>query len=135
MTTGSRVAAVSLLGWMTLGIAAPAVAGTDWSHAKEVTVITADEKFQPNTVVFQHGETYRLHLENHATEMHEFHSAEFFKAATLRDPGVLDADKDEVVLQPGEKKDVYLVAPAAATYPLVCPDHDWEGMTGQIIVK
>jgi len=132
-TTRVLCAVVLALG---LALAVPAHAETDWSKAQDLSVVASDYQFSPKTVTFEHGGVYRLHLENHGKETHEFHSAEFFKAATLRDPSVLGTEKDEVVLQPGSSKDVYLVAPAApGKFPLYCPDHDWAGMTGEIIVK
>ena len=36
---------------------------------------------------------------------------------------------------PGEQKDLYLVPRQASRYPFACPDHDWAGMTGEIIVE
>jgi uncharacterized cupredoxin-like copper-binding protein len=127
-----RIAALATL---SIAIGWPACAATDWSHARAVTVTAADYKFMPSNLVLRHGAIYRLHVVNRGKELHEFHSAEFFKAATLRDPAVLNAEKNEVVVEPGKAKDVYLVAPPAGQYPFFCPDHDWAGMTGEITVK
>lgn len=139
-TTRVLLCAVTAAAAMTLGllftVPAAQAADPDWSKAQPLDVTATDYQFSPNPVTFEHGGVYRLHLENHGKETHEFHSADFFKAATLRDPSVLGSEKDEVVLQPGDKKDVYLVAPATpATYKVYCPDHDWAGMTGEIVVK
>jgi uncharacterized cupredoxin-like copper-binding protein len=40
----------------------------------------------------------------------------------------------EVVVQPGATADVYLVPLKPGTYRLICADHDWDGMVGQIVV-
>jgi uncharacterized cupredoxin-like copper-binding protein len=89
--------------------------------------VASKYQFSPNELVFQ--------LENHGKETHEFHAAEFFKEAAVGDLAVLNADKSEVVLQPGGRKDVYFVVRRPSHYRLYCPDHDWAGMTGEITVK
>jgi uncharacterized cupredoxin-like copper-binding protein len=48
---------------------------------------------------------------------------------------VLNADRTEIVVHPGEAKDLRFVGKKAGRYPLRCADHDWAGMTGDIIVK
>lgn len=120
---------------LTLAAAATAVAAPDWSKAQTVTVIASDYQFTPARLAFRRGVPYRLHLENRGKDTHEFHAAAFFQEAVLRDPSVLNPDRNEVLLQPGDKKDVYFVAKRAGNYRLYCPDHDWAGMTGEITVK
>ena len=117
---------------LVLGSAAAAAADP---APQTVTVVTADYQFEPARLVFRRGVAYRLHLENRGSEMHEFHAAEFFKSAEIRNPAVLNADKTEVDLPPGDKKDLYLVPRRAGRFRLYCPDHDWAGMTGAITVK
>jgi len=102
---------------------------------RTITVIMQDYAFVPQTLVLQHGAAYRLHLENRGEELHEFHAAEFWKAAKVADPSALNAERDEVVVQPGQTKDVEFIAPPAGHYRLYCPDHDWAGMVGAIMVK
>ena len=41
----------------------------------------------------------------------------------------------EVVVQPGQAVDVYLVPMRAGTFRLTCADHDWDGMVGEIVVE
>lgn len=117
-----------------IALAAPAAAA-DWSRAQPVTVVASEYQFLPNKLTFEHGVAYRLHLENHGKETHEFHAPEFFNASELRNPEVLNADKTEILVHPGEAKDLYLVPQKPGHYPLFCPDHDWAGMTGGITVK
>jgi len=124
------LAAISAL----LAATAPA-ASADWSQAQPVTVITRDYEFSPARLVFKHGVAYRLHIDNRGKEQHEFTAPQFFKAAEIRDPTVLNADKTEVEVPPGKAKDLEFVAPRPGRYPLRCSDHDWAGMTGEITVE
>jgi uncharacterized cupredoxin-like copper-binding protein len=112
----------------------PAQPVIDWSHAQPVTVVMVDDRFQPDHVSFEQGQAYDLHLENHGKEMHEFTASAFLKAATIRDETKLANGGTDIVVQPGETVDVFLVAPAAGNYNLICADHDWDGMTGSITV-
>jgi len=128
MTASGAVAAV------TLGIAALAMAATDWSKAETVTVVTTEYGFEPNRLTFRAGMPYRLHLENHGKETHEFTAPGFLQGAEIRNPTAVNADRTEILVQPGEQKDVFLV-PRRGRYPLRCADHDWAGMTGEIVVE
>jgi len=114
--------------------AAPAVAA-DGAPPRPVTVIAAEYQFSPAKLSFKRGVAYRLHIENHGKELHEFHAPAFFKAVELGDPTVLDPDKTEILIQPGEAKDLTFVPKKPGRYKLICADHDWAGMTGAITVK
>jgi len=113
-------------------VAAPAV---DWSKPQIVRVEMVDYRFIPDHLTFRHGVTYRLHLENRGTDLHEFTAAAFFAEAIVRDPGKLANGGQEVVVQPGETVDVELMPQKAGTYDLRCADHDWDGMVGSIDVQ
>jgi plastocyanin len=76
-----------------------------------------------------------LHLENHGKETHEFTAPVFFAAAKLDNPQALNREHTEVVVQPGESKDVFLTPGAPGSYDLRCGDHDWDGMVGGIAVR
>jgi uncharacterized cupredoxin-like copper-binding protein len=78
---------------------------------------------------------YRLHLENHGKDLHEFTAPEFFAAAIVGNPDVLANAGQEIVVQPGTAVDVDLVPLKPGTYKLICADHDWDGMTGEINVE
>jgi uncharacterized cupredoxin-like copper-binding protein len=119
---------------MLTALAAPAVAA-DWSQARPVTVVASEYKFSPNKLTFERGVAYRLHLENHGKEQHEFTAPEFFRAVRLRDAKALNADRIEVEIPPGSAKDLFFVPQQSGHYPLRCSDHDWAGMTGAITVK
>jgi uncharacterized cupredoxin-like copper-binding protein len=118
-----------------LMLTAPAARAADWSQAQTVTVTTSEYAFSPNRLVFKRGVVYRLHVDNRGNEMHEFTAPEFFKAAEIRDPAVLNADKTEIEVPPGKSKDLEFVAPRAGRYKLRCSDHDWAGMLGEITVE
>jgi uncharacterized cupredoxin-like copper-binding protein len=94
-----------------------------------------DDEFVPNHLVFQHGVHYRLHLENHGKDQHEFTAPVFFASVAIDNPAALNRDHTEVVLQPGESRDVFLTPQRPGTYNLICADHDWDGMTGDITVE
>lgn len=128
MKWGSAIAVAMIVS------AAPAVAA-DWARAQAVAVGTTDYRFSPDKLAFKRGVAYRLRLENRGKDVHQFSAPDFFKAADIRDPGVLNADRTEILVHPGETKDIYFVPKRAGWFPLACPDHDWTGMTGEITVE
>jgi uncharacterized cupredoxin-like copper-binding protein len=111
-----------------------AVLATDWTKAQTVTVVAVEYAFKPKDLTFRQGVAYRLHLDNQGKETHEFTAPEFFKAIQMRDPKVVNADLTEIVIQPGEKKDLFFVAKQPGSYKLKCSDHDWAGMVGGITI-
>jgi len=100
-----------------------------------MNVTMIDYKFVPDHLTFTHGMHYRLHLENQGTETHEFTAPIFFAAAKIDNPDVLNHEHTEVVMQPGDVKDVFLTPGKPGTYDLRCADHDWNGMVGGITVE
>jgi uncharacterized cupredoxin-like copper-binding protein len=112
-----------------------AATAADWSKAQKVTVAATEYQFSPSALTFRSGIPYRLHFVNRGKELHEFHAPELFAASELRNPEVLNADKTELQVAPGKAKDLYFLPRQPGHYPLICPDHDWAGMTGEITVK
>jgi len=100
-----------------------------------VNVIMIDYKFVPDHLTLQHDVPYRLHLENHGKETHEFTAPTFFATAKIDNLSTLNSDRSEILLEPGESKDVFLTPGKPGTYDLRCADHDWNGMVGGITVK
>lgn len=100
-----------------------------------MTVVMVDDRFQPDHLTFVHGTPYRLRLENHGKDLHEFTAPEFFAAAVVRDPRQLANGDQEIVVQPGASAEVYLEPLKAGTFHLSCADHDWDGMVGEIVVR
>lgn len=114
----------------------PALAArVGWARARLVTVVAVDYRFEPNHLVFRRGVAYRLHLLNRGKELHELSAPAFFKTIVLRDAATLNQDHTEIVVRPGEQRDLYFVAKQRGLYDMRCPDHDWAGMTGSITVK
>ena len=104
------------------------------SSPEVVTVVAADYRFEPSAISFRVNVAYRLHFENRGTELHEFTAPTFFKSVELGNPTVLNAERTELVVQPGEQKDLDFVPRQVGRYSLTCADHDWAGMTGEIAV-
>ena len=126
-----------LLGAALIGFFAGSLAAKGFAQdaPQVVTEQTVEYQFLPAELVFRPGVLYRLHLENTGHEMHEFTAPDFFKAVDVKNPDVLVAGGNEVLLQPGDSKDVLFVPRAAGTYRLTCADHDWAGMVGDIVVR
>jgi uncharacterized cupredoxin-like copper-binding protein len=101
----------------------------------KLDIVMVDYSFEPDRLILRHGVHYQLHLENHGKETHEFTAPVFFATATIDNAAVLDNDRSEVTLPPGDKKDVFLTPHKPGKYDLRCADHDWNGMVGGITVK
>jgi uncharacterized cupredoxin-like copper-binding protein len=112
-----------------------AAPSTDWTAAQLVTVIETDYRFEPPDLTFRVAVPYRLHVENRGKELHELTAPAFFKAVELRNPEALNSDRTELVLQPGEQKDLYFIPRQAGRYAFTCADHDWAGMTGVMTIQ
>ena len=122
-------AQLGLLATLALGLCAAA------PDLVTLNVTMTEYQFVPDHLTFKHGVQYRLHLENHGKETHEFTAPVFFATAKIDNPGVLNREHTEVVMQPGDVKDVFLTPGKPGTYDLRCADHDWNGMTGGITVE
>ncbi len=118
-----------------LATSARAQPAVDWSKAQTVDLLMVDDRFEPDHLSFQHDVPYRVHMENHGKDLHEFTAPEFLADALVRDPRVLANGGKEAVVQPGAEVDVYLVPMKAGTFRLICADHDWDGMVGEITVE
>jgi plastocyanin len=115
-----------------------AVAGSCCAAAADpvrVDVAMLDYRFSPDRLSLAHGVHYQLHLENRGKETHEFTAPTFFATAKLDNPEALNREHTEVVVQPGESKDVFFTPGAPGAYDLRCGDHDWDGMVGGITVR
>ena len=100
-----------------------------------ISVVMVDYRFEPDHLTFEHDVHYQLHLENHGKETHEFTAPTFLATATIDNPDVLNREHTEVLVDPGESKDLFLTPHRPGTYDLRCADHDWNGMVGGITVK
>jgi uncharacterized cupredoxin-like copper-binding protein len=113
----------------------PVYSGAAAPDPVTVNVVMIDYKFQPDHLILQHGVHYRLHLENHGKETHEFTAPTFFAASKIDNPDVLNREHSEIVMQPGDAKDLLVTPGPPGAYDLRCADHDWDGMTGGITVQ
>ncbi|HEV7996522.1 MAG TPA: cupredoxin domain-containing protein [Stellaceae bacterium] len=133
---GRRLGFLLLIGALARALAPPAEAARiGWAEARLITVLALDYRFVPNHLVFRRGVAYRLHLVNRGKELHELSAPKFFKTVRLRSPAALDSDRTEIVVKPGQQKDLYFIAKRPGRYDMRCPDHDWAGMTGDITVR
>jgi len=101
----------------------------------EVDVTMVDDRFMPARLTFKQGVLSRLRLTNRGKHTHEFTAPTFFATAEIDNPGVLNREHTEIVVGPGESKDLLLTARRPGTYDLRCSDHDWDGMIGGIVVE
>jgi uncharacterized cupredoxin-like copper-binding protein len=113
----------------------PLLLGAAAPEPVTVNVVMIDYRFQPDHLILQHGVPYRLHLENHGKETHEFTAPTFFAASKIDNPDVLNREHSEIVMQPGDAKDLLVTPGPPGAYDLRCSDHDWNGMTGGITVQ
>ena len=120
-----------------LALAAALLAVTAASHSEPQTVnlIMIDYRFIPDHLIFEHDVYFRLHLENHGKETHELTAPTFFATADIDNPDALNHERTEIVMQPGQTKDIFMTAHRSGTFDLLCADHDWAGMVGGITVE
>src|ERR1700679_4210411 len=97
-----NVAKFGLLSALGLALSAAAL------PAETLNVVMIDYKFVPDHLSFRHDVRYRLHLENHGKETHEFTAPTFFATAKIDNPEILNREHTEIVMQPGEAKDLFL---------------------------
>ena len=112
-----------------------AVAAASHSEPQTVNLTMIEYRFIPDHLIFEHDVHFRLHLENHGKETHELTAPTFFATADIDNPEALNHERTEIVMQPGETKDIFLTAHRPGTYDLLCADHDWAGMVGGITVE
>jgi uncharacterized cupredoxin-like copper-binding protein len=48
---------------------------------------------------------------------------------------VLEESGQEVLVKPGQEKELLFVPRKPGRYELACADHDWDGMVGEITVE
>jgi uncharacterized cupredoxin-like copper-binding protein len=139
-----RTMTVSLAARATLGLilgASPcplpvaAAADVDWAQAQRIAVTMTDYRFTPSHLAFHRGVPYQLTLENAGTVLHEFTAPDFFRAVSVNNPEIMTHEGQEILLRPHERKEVYLVPRQPGHYKLICADHDFLGMTGEITIE
>jgi uncharacterized cupredoxin-like copper-binding protein len=134
-TSGARPGYAMGRGLCVLAVLFAASLATAQPKPVMTEVVMVDYSFDPDHLTFEHDVHYQLHLENHGKETHEFTAPTFLATATIDNPDVLNSEHTEVLVQPGESKDLFLTPHRPGTYDLRCADHDWDGMVGGITVK
>jgi uncharacterized cupredoxin-like copper-binding protein len=124
----------AMLAGLALTLMPGAALAVDWSKAQNITVTTVEYAFKPADLTFRRGTVYRLRIDDKGKETHEFTAPAFFKAIEMRNPEIVNADRTEIVVQPGQHKDLYFTAQQTGSFDLRCADHDWAGMVGKITI-
>ena len=129
------VRALTVLVLAGLGAPAPSpAAAAGGSRPVQVTVRMMEYMFVPDHLSFRRRVLYRLHLVNLGKEIHEFTAPQFIAAIDLKNPEALGPYTNQFAVDPGQTKDILLVPRQPGHYSLICADHDWAGMTGEIVI-
>ena len=118
-----------------LATSARAQPAVDWSKAQTVNLLMVDDRFVPDHLSFQHGVPYRFTWRTTARTCTSSprRSSLPMPSCAIRACWRMAARRS--VVQPGAEVDVYLVPMKAGTFRLICADHDWDGMVGEITVE
>jgi uncharacterized cupredoxin-like copper-binding protein len=102
-----------------------------------VTVQLSSFKFEPKTIVLDHGRRYLLRLHNASDDGHDFSSPSFFSAAAIAPQDRRLVQEGEVEVPPGQVREVSLTAPGPGRYKVKCTHtmHKFFGMSGTILVR
>jgi len=102
-----------------------------------VAVQLSNFKFNPRTIVLDHGRRYVLRLHNASSGGHDFTAPAFFAAATIAPSDRRWVQGGEIEVPPGQVREISLTAPGAGRYKLKCTHkfHKFFGMSGAIVVR
>jgi uncharacterized cupredoxin-like copper-binding protein len=129
----ARLGRRAVLAGLLASLASPSQA--DPAAPTTVELGMTEYRFVPDRLTLRQAAPYRLVLDNRGAEVHEFTAPALIAASTVENPDILDASGKSVVVKPGERRALRFIAPAAGRYPFTCADHDWAGMTGEIVVR
>lgn len=119
----------------------------DLAHQKPIVVeaqlgnAAGELRFFPNTLTFESGKRYKLHLENHSPEKHYFTAKDFADGVWSQkvDAGNVEIKGaiHELELRPETAADWVFVAMRPGQYELRCtiPGHAAAGMVGTIVIQ
>lgn len=125
----------AFLSWPVHAQSAAPFAAVDWAKSEPATLFMTEYAFTPRPLVLHVGVPTRLRLVNRGTEIHDFTAPDFLKSVDLRDPALIGSSGVGITVEPRQEKDVYLIARLPGRFGLICADHDWAGMTAEILVK
>lgn len=119
------------------------VKSTDWDKMKTVTVNFDEFSYEPEELVFEVGQPYKLVLKNHGEKKHYFTAEDFYKAIATRK---VQSNQDGEIKAPyftaielmvGGQLDLYFVPVKRGEYPVFCTikDHREEGMEGKLVIR
>jgi hypothetical protein len=69
------------------------------------------------------------------TEIHDFAAPDFFKTIDLREPAVMRSSGIGIPVDSHQQRYVEFIARMPGHFGLICADHDWVGMTAEILVE
>jgi len=119
------------------------VKATDWSKMKTITVNFDEFTYDPEELVFEVGQPYKLVLKNIGEKKHYFTATDFYKAIATRK---VQSNRDGEIKAPyftalelmvGGQLDLYFVPVRRGEYPVFCTikDHREEGMEGKLVIR
>lgn len=119
------------------------VKATDWDKMKTITVNFDEFSYEPEELVFEVGQPYKLVLKNLGKKKHYFTAEDFYKAIATRK---VQSNRDGEIKAPyftaielmvGGQLDLYFVPVKRGEYPVFCTikDHREEGMEGKLVIR
>ncbi len=119
------------------------VKAADWDKMKTVTVDFDEYSYEPEELVFEVGQPYKLVLKNHGKKKHYFTAEDFYKAIATRK---VQSNRDGEIKAPyfiaielmvGGQLDLYFVPVKRGEYEVFCTikDHREEGMEGKLVIR
>lgn len=123
--------------------AAEIVKAADWKKMKTVTVDFDEYSYEPDELVFEVGQPYKLVLKNRGEKKHYFTAEEFYKAIATRK---VQSNRDGEIKAPyftaielmvDGQLDLYFVPVKRGEYSVFCTikDHREEGMEGKLVIR
>ena len=119
------------------------VEAADWDKMITVTVDFDEYSYEPEELVFEVGQPYKLVLKNRGKKKHYFTAEDFYKAIATRK---VQSNRDGEIKAPyftaielmvDGQLDLYFVPVKRGEYPVFCTikDHREEGMEGKLVIR
>jgi uncharacterized cupredoxin-like copper-binding protein len=120
-----------------LSLTAHSAVNAQGAEPQVVSIELSSFKFTPDSLTFQHGRAYRLHLVNASGGGHDFTAPEFFASSVIAPANRSEVVGGKVRLAGKQSVDVVLTPEKPGTYELHCSHflHSGMGMKGQITVQ
>lgn len=119
------------------------VKAADWSKIQNASVVMQEYSYEPKSLSFKTGVTYKLELLNSGKSKHYFTAPEFFKAIATRkvqsnaDGEIKAPYFSALEVYPGRSLDLYFIPVKPGSYKLHCTiaGHEEKGMHGTILIE